>query len=125
MLDRPTAFQHQIEKSSLQMIGGPVVDHGSHIGHRLGMRFPDDQPLRKPHDLAEQFLVRPILNDQAPRRCAALPTAKKGRLYNHDGGSVGVRSIPHHDRIVAAHFQRQDLVRRLGKEPVQLHAGAR
>ena len=72
----------------------------------------------------EQRLFLAVLDDQPPRRGAALAGRQIGRLDDDRGGGLDVLGAPHDERVVAAELEREDLVRRLGELAVERHAGA-
>ena len=74
--------------------------------------------------LADDTVIERILDDQPACRRAALASAQKGRLYDQHRGAVDIIRIPGNDRVVAAHFQSQYLVRAGGKLAVEGNAGA-
>ena len=106
------------------MVGRRGVDHRAHERRRAGVGMIDDQPVDELADRLDQGLVLAVLDDQPPRRRAALAGAHIGGLDRDRGGGVDVARIPDDERIVAAHFEREDLVRRLGELAVKGEAGA-
>ena len=107
------------------MVGRRDVDHRAHERWRLGKRLVDDQAIDQPLDGLEQRTLLAILDDQPPRRGAALPRGQIGRLDDDRRGRLQVLGVPHHQRIVAAQLEREDFVRRFGELPVQRPPGAR
>ena len=89
------------------------------------MRFAHNQAVRQSLDRSDQRLMRAILDDQSPGRGAALPSAQEGRLDHQCGSGRNVCGIPDDQRIVPAHFEREDLARRIGILPVERDASAR
>ena len=84
----------------------------------------DDEPVDQLGDLVDQLRFLAVLDDQPPRRGAALAGGEKGRLDDDRRRGVDVLRVPHDDRIVAAKLEREDLVRRVGELLVQRLAGA-
>ena len=121
----PAALADQVEEGLLELVGGVVVDHRAHERRRAGVGMVDDQPVDQLDDRLDQLLVLAVLDDQPPRRGAALAGAQIGGLDGDRGGGVDVARVPDDERIVAAHFEREDLVRRLGELAVEGEAGAR
>ena len=72
----------------------------------------------------EQLALLAVLDDQPPRRGAALAGGQIGRLDDDRRGRLDVLGVPHDERIVAAQLEREDLVRRVGELAVERHAGA-
>ena len=66
-----------------------------------------------------------VLDDQPPGRGAALAGGQIGRLDRRSPRRLDVLGVPHDERVVAAQFKREDLVRRFGELLVKRHAGAR
>ena len=79
------------------------------------MRMIDDQAIDQLDDRLDQLLVLPVLDDQPAGGGAALAGAHIGRLDGDRGGGVNVLRVPDDERVVAAHFEREDLVRGLGE----------
>ena len=63
-------------------------------GAGLGMRMIDDQPVDELDDRLDQCLVRAVLDDQPPRRRAALAGAHEGGLDRDRGGGMDVLARP-------------------------------
>ncbi len=124
MPDRAAALHDQVEKALLQLIGGRIVDHRAHERRRIGVRLGDDDPVGELADRLDERLVPAVLDDQPPRGGAALAGAEEGRLNDHSGGGVDVGRVPDDDRVVAAHFEREDLLRRVGELAMEGDAGA-
>src|SRR3546814_9062287 len=71
------------------------------------MRRIDDQPFGDLADLAGDGLMRAVLDDQPPRRRAALAGAEERGLHCDHRRRVDIGRVPDDQRIVAAQFQRQ------------------
>src|SRR3546814_2073964 len=54
---------------------------------------------------------RRVLFRSPPRIAAPLPGAQESRLDDEDSRGADVGGVPHDDRVVAAHFQREHLAR--------------
>ena len=78
-----------------------------------------------PRIASSSCLFLAVLDDQAPRRGAALAGGEIGRLDGDHRRGVDVLGVPHDQRVVAAELEREDLVRRFGELPVERLAGAR
>ena len=75
-------------------------------------------------DRVDQRPLLPVLDDQPPRRGAALAGGQISGLDGHRRRGVDVLRVPDDERIVAAQLEREDLLRGLGELPVKRHAGA-
>ncbi len=89
------------------------------------MGMIDDDPVDQLGNRLDQRRFGFILDDQPPRRGAALPGGEVGRLDRDHRRRVNVRRLPHHQRIIPAQLEREHLVRCLGELAVERHSGAR
>ena len=123
VLDRLAAMAEQIEEAFGQPVSRLVVNHRAHERGGFIKRCADDHPVRQPLHFGHRRVIHAGLDDQPPSRAAALPGAGKGGLDHQRGGIGQLGGIPQHDRIVAAHFERDDLVRAGGKLAVDRDPG--
>ena len=109
--DLPTAAAQQGDEAFMEEIGGFIVDHTAHERLRFGKGFVHDQPFGQLFHLRNDLVVDLVQHDHAPRRGAALAGGGEGGLDDRRRGIFELGRIEHNDRIVAAHFQRDDLAR--------------
>ena len=107
------------------MIGGGEVDHRAHERLRVGVGVIDDDAVDQLGDRLDQRTFLAVLDDQPPRRGAALAGRQIGRLDDDRRRGGDVFRLPHDQRVVAAKLEREDLVRGLGELAVKRHSGAR
>jgi hypothetical protein len=120
--DRLATLHHQGDEPVLEDVRSDQVDHRPHERLRVGHGMVDDDPVDQLADLGHQLLMLAVLDDQPPRRRAALTGREVSRLDNDRRCRLHVRRIPHHDRIVAAQLQGQHFIRSLSELAVERHA---
>ena len=116
MQQRAAACGHQHQEAFDQPVGAVIIDHRAHEGLGFAHRIADHQFARQRQQMFHQIIKHAGLDDQAARGGAALPGGGKGALHDQRGGIGQMRGIDHHNRIVAPHFQRNDLAR-IGGQP--------
>ena len=124
MPEWPPAAHQQRQEAFGELVGGLIVDHRPHEWRGIVERRADDQPPEQLVELRHQRLVQFLVDDQPSRGGASLARGGEGGLDDDDRCGIKVGRLPHHDRIVAAHLQRQDLLRLVGEGTVERDAGA-
>ena len=125
MADRTAAAHHQFQEALGQQVGAFIVDHRTHERGGGGVRLIDDDAGEQFGHFGHQWIVEFLIDDQAARGGAALPGAGEGGLHDNDRGGGQIGRIPHHDRVVAAHFEREDLFGPRRELAVERDAGVR
>ena len=124
-LDRARAELEQPRDLRAGALRGAVGDQRAHVG--LGRLVPraDRQRFGDARDLGDHGVAeRALGHDQPPRARAALATGDERRLGRDRRRFLDV-AIPHHQRVVAAEFEREDHVRAVGEYPAEVRPGAR
>ena len=94
-------------------------------GGRLGVRMVDDDPVGELADRRRSApRAAPSWTISRRARGAALAGADEGGLDRDRRRGVDVLGVPDDERVVAAHLEREDLVRRVGELAVEREAGA-
>jgi len=93
-----------------QVRGHRCRNHRSHEWLRLGIRRADLQLARHFDQAVDEGLAfRRVLHHQAARASAALAGRNECRHHRMVHGRVDLLHVPHDERIITAHFQRQHL----------------
>lgn len=93
---------------------------------RLGLGVPRrrDQPLAHRHQPGEEGIARLSASDQqTPGAGAALASGNKGELDGQMHRGIHVPRIVDDQRVIAAHLQREDLLRLPGQLAMQMKTG--
>ncbi|CRP91867.1 hypothetical protein PAERUG_P18_London_17_VIM_2_04_10_04627 [Pseudomonas aeruginosa] len=108
-----------------QVLGGAQRNHRAHERRRLFVEATDPQGSADRHQARQQCVAPGALrHQQAAGAGATLACGDEGGLDDGVDGGVEVGDLLHHQRVVAAHLQRQDFLRLAAKLAVQQVAGA-
>eukprot|EP00659_Diplonema_papillatum_P023142 gene23141-biopygen23486 len=108
-----------------QRLGSTEGNHRAHERRRRLVKCADFDGRAHRHQACEQRIAPGAFrHQQATGTGATLASGDKRRLDNGVHGRIHIGHFVHHQRVVAAHFQREDLVRAPGELLVQMVAGA-
>ena len=109
----------------LHPVGGGQVDDRTHERLRIGEGLVDDHPVDELVYGVEQRAFLAVLDDQPASGRAALAGGQKSGLDDDDCRGLDVLGVPHHERVIAAELESEDLVRSFRELAMERLARAR